>query len=167
MRRLSWCFLLLAFFLVGGLAESDDAPVVLAAQQIEAPWFRDATKEYGPIGAGAPAFADLDGDGFPELICDGKIYKNDGGKRFIDVTKESGIAGAGAACVADIDNDGLPDIYFCGGTGKLYRNLGKLHFEDWTSKIPPNKHARSLAAAFGATPTGKVPIRLRAPLEAT
>ena len=66
-------------------------PVTAKAQPTKTePWFRDATKEYGPIGGGPPAFADLDGDGFPDLICDGKIYKNDGGKRFIDVTKESG-----------------------------------------------------------------------------
>ncbi|HMC64958.1 MAG TPA: CRTAC1 family protein, partial [Gemmataceae bacterium] len=58
-------------------------------------------------------------------------------------------AGSGTAVVADIDNDGLPDIYFCGGTGRLYHNLGKMRFEDWTKKVPPNKHQRSLAAAFG------------------
>ena len=58
------------------------------------------------------------------------------GKRFLDVTKESGVAGSGTACVADIDNDGLPDIYFCGGKGSLYRNLGKMRFEDWTKKVP-------------------------------
>jgi enediyne biosynthesis protein E4 len=113
------------------------------------PWFRDATSEYGPIAGGPAALVDLDGDGFPELICDGRLFKNDGGKRFIDVTKEAGISAGGTACVADIDNDGLPDIYFCGGTGKLYRNLGKLKFADWTDKVPPNKHQRSQAASFG------------------
>jgi len=54
-----------------------------------------------------------------------------------------------AACVADISTTtALPDIYFCGGTGKLYRNS-----ESCASKTgrtdSPNKHARSLAAAFG------------------
>ena len=43
----------------------------------------------------APALVDLDGDGFPDLICDDRIYKNDPGKRFIDVTKESGVRGSG------------------------------------------------------------------------
>src|SRR5436309_10200411 len=90
-------------------------PCAVTAQQAPRPWFRDATKEYGPIGGGPAAFADLDGDGFPELICDGRIYKNDGGKRFVDVTKDSSISGSGPACVADIDNDGRLDIYFCGG----------------------------------------------------
>src|SRR5438105_12908632 len=106
-------------------------PGVSSAEKAEAeqPWFRDATKEYGPIGTGPAALVDLDGDGFPDLICDGRIYKNDRGRRFIDVTKESGVAGSGAACVADIDNDGLPDIYFCGGTGSLYHNLGDMRFE--------------------------------------
>src|SRR5207253_8608731 len=105
---------------------------VAVAQKAEPPWFRDATKEYGPIGGGPPVLADLDGDGWPDLICDGKLYKNDRGRRFIDITKETGVAGSGAAVVADIDNDGLPDIYFCGGTGALFHNLGKMRFEDWT-----------------------------------
>jgi hypothetical protein len=124
-------------------------PGLVQAQRADLPWFRDATKKYGPIGGGPPAFADLDGDGWPDLICDGKIYKNDGGRRFIDVTKEAGVAGSGSAVIADIDNDGLPDIYFCGGTGTLYHNRGKMRFEDWTGKVPRNKHQRSLAAAFG------------------
>src|SRR5947207_3409834 len=79
-------------------------PEACCVQQAAPTWFRDASQEYGPIGAGPPAFADLDGDGFPDLICDGKIYKNDRGKRFIDVTKDSGVAGSGTACVADVDN---------------------------------------------------------------
>lgn len=139
----------LVFALGGAGSDSSNSEVEIVAQQAEQPWFRDATNEYGPIGSGPPAFADLDGDGFPDLICDGKIFKNDRGKRFIDVTKDSGVSGSGTATVADIDNDGLLDIYFAGGKGKLYRNLGNFRFEDWTDKIPPNKHERSLAAAFG------------------
>lgn len=119
------------------------------AQQSPKPWFRDATKEYGNINGGNAAFADLDGDGDPDLICGGRIYENVEGKRFVNVTKQSGIGGSGAAVTADIDNDGLLDIYFCGGRGQMFRNRGKLRFEDWTKKIPANKHARAQAAAFG------------------
>jgi hypothetical protein len=68
-------------------------PTITVSQQAEQPWFRDASKDYGPIGGGPPALTDLDGDGFPDLICDGKVFKNDGGKRFLDVTKEAGVAG--------------------------------------------------------------------------
>src|SRR6267378_51870 len=117
--------LVLCLCLIGLLGGALSPPAASTAEEAEKPWFRDATKEYGPIGSGPPAFADLDGDGYPDLICDGKIYKNDRGKRFIDVTKESGVVGSGTAVIADIDNDGLPDIYFTGGKGSLYRNLGK------------------------------------------
>src|SRR5947209_1016664 len=81
-------------------------PVVAAAQPAgPAPWFRDATKEFGAIGTGPAAFADLDGDGWPDLVCDGRIYRNDAGKRFIDVTAQSGISASGAAVIGDVDND--------------------------------------------------------------
>jgi hypothetical protein len=146
MKPLLLCLPLLAVVLTA--APPEGAPCG-TAQPGAQPWFRDATKDYGPIGGGPPAFADLDGDGFPDLICDGKIYKNDRGKRFIDVTKETGVVGSGTACVADIDNDGKLDIYFAGGTGTLWHNAGNLRFEDWTKKVPANKHSRSQAAAFG------------------
>ena len=52
------------------LAGSGGSPPARAAEK-EEPWFRDATKEYGPIGTGPAALVDLDGDGYPDLICDG------------------------------------------------------------------------------------------------
>src|SRR5688572_18038374 len=54
------------------------------AQPPEPLWFRDATADYGAIGDGSAAFADLDGDGWPDLVCASKIFRNDGGKRFVD-----------------------------------------------------------------------------------
>ncbi len=120
-----------------------------SSRAADPPWFRDATKEYGPIGSGPAALVDLDGDGWPDLVCDGKIYRNDQGRRFVDVTRESGVTGSGPAVAADVDNDGRPDLYFCGGTGSLFHNKGDFRFEDWTARVPKNPHQRSLAAAFG------------------
>ncbi|MBM4114081.1 MAG: CRTAC1 family protein, partial [Phycisphaerae bacterium] len=90
-----------------------------------------------------PAFADMDEDGFPELllaadISTSRYYKNNGAGAFIDFTAQSGTGldedGMGS-CIGDFDNDGLLDWYvtsvyidtpaqgfYNGNT--LYRNLG-------------------------------------------
>ena len=43
--------------------------------------------------------------------------------------------GAGVA-IGDIDNDGLPDLFFAGNmvTSRLYRNTGKMRFDDITQQ---------------------------------
>ena len=75
------------------------------------------------------AVADVDRDGFPDLLITGynrlTLYMNrsdgKGGRKFVDETEKSGLTermwSTGAA-FADLDGDGYPDLYVC-------------HYGDW------------------------------------
>ena len=96
------------------------------------------------------AIGDLDGDGWPDIFVanDGVrnfLYRNKHDGTFADMTYSAGVgynadgkalAGMGAE-IADYDGDGLPDIFFTTFSKEyktLYRNLGKLVFEDVSVK---------------------------------
>lgn len=97
-------------------------------------------------------FADLDGDGWPDLLIaadygTSRVYRNDGTGRFVDATTPviSDENGMGSA-VGDYDNDGDLDWFVSsiwdprGDTGeswlvsgnRLYRNRGDATFDDVT-----------------------------------
>ncbi len=102
------------------------------------------------MGSGV-AFADLDGDGKPDLVfLNGKdfiakgrhttasFYKNNGNGTFTDITKGSGldieIHGMGIA-VGDFDNDGRDDLYVTALDGDhLFHNDGGGKFRDVTKE---------------------------------
>ena len=120
--------------------------------------FEDVTLAMGLGGLASAvpaAFADLDNDGYPDLIAGNQLYRNEAGQRFrpagmfpVDDSQVSGVA------VADYDRDGRLDVYFTRGApspqqskGKaswlddrtgpgnsLLRNLGQWKFEDVTSR---------------------------------
>jgi hypothetical protein len=96
------------------------------------------------------AVGDVDGDGWPDIFVanDGVrnfLYRNQGDGTFADVTYSAAVgfdtdgktlAGMGTE-IADVDGDGLPDIFltaFSRQYNPLYRNMGKLVFEDFTRK---------------------------------
>jgi enediyne biosynthesis protein E4 len=106
---------------------------------------------------------DIDLDGWPDIFVtnDGVrnfLYHNKGDGTFQDVTYTSGtgfdmngkaMAGMGTE-IADFDGDGLPDIFltaFSREYNTLYRNLGKLLFEDVTLKA--GLQSGFLTLAFG------------------
>lgn len=87
------------------------------------------------------AFADLNNNGFPDLIVTGAlggavgVFENDGTGNFIDRTGTVGIApisSASGVVAADYDGDGYLDLYFSNwfATSRLYRNNGDFTFTD-------------------------------------
>ncbi|MCK6481069.1 MAG: CRTAC1 family protein, partial [Planctomycetes bacterium] len=134
--------------------------------------WREASGETGLRDAGeyfsfAAAAADLDGDLDPDLYVANDsnpnyLYRNDGGGRFTEVGLWSGAAlsergssqaGMGVA-VGDPNGDGRPDILvtnFAKDTCTLYRNLGKLLFDDVSASsgiTPPTYMALSWGCVF-------------------
>jgi hypothetical protein len=106
---------------------------------------------------------DIDVDGWPDIFVtnDGVrnfLYRNKGDGTFQDITYTAGtgfdmngkaMAGMGTE-IADFDGDGLPDIFltaFSREYNTLYRNLGKLQFEDVTLKA--GLQSGFLTLAFG------------------
>jgi hypothetical protein len=95
-------------------------------------------------------FADLDGDGWPDLAIisdfgESRLFWNDGDGHFTDGTAAAGVAtdehGMGAV-TADLDGDGRLDLFvtsifidgLANATGnRLYRNDGQRRFSDVTS----------------------------------
>jgi enediyne biosynthesis protein E4 len=126
-----------AVLLVSACSEptpSDDTtlpPICTAGTAFTAgtPFFREVTDERGLTGIGGQRFnvADIDGDGFPDLLVrrgngtDAWLLRNRGDGSFEDVTHASGLfalrgGGAGRRPVAvvafgDVDNDGDVDAY--------------------------------------------------------
>jgi hypothetical protein len=85
--------------------------------------FEDVTEASGTGDTGwtlAVAAADLDNDGFPDLVVAndfGKktVYHNNGDGTFTEITKQAGvldISGGMGVAIGDIDDDGYLDIYF-------------------------------------------------------
>jgi hypothetical protein len=133
--------------------------------------FTDVTTRVGlPTGPkvdAAVAWIDIDGDGWEDLILSGRIYRNEGGKRFVDYTSRCNLRFPPFIInlvVADYDRDGKLDIYatraahpgrrsWLDGEGAeregnfLYRNKGDWQFEDVTRKAGAGGGRRSTFTA--------------------
>ena len=116
--------------------------------------FEDVSKRSGIAahkGKGmSVAFADYDGDGYPDIYVTNDaepnfLFRNRGDGTFEEVGLAAGAAlpDRGRAVSAmgvdfrDYDNDGLPDIIFtalAGETFPLFRNLGRGAFADATAR---------------------------------
>ena len=122
--------------------------------------FRNVTAEtqllrLAKSGVAAPiGFADLDGDGWEDLMFGTQVFRNRNGKTFEDVTDRTNLKvpnGASNVIFADYDRDGKVDLYFAvvgfgnahswlDGTSanpsinQLWKNNGNWLFEDTTVK---------------------------------
>jgi hypothetical protein len=98
------------------------------------PIFENVTSKIGidsTIGNAVMAWADIDGDGFQDLVTQSKIYQNKEGLGFDDKTLQAGYKGSsGGAIILDVDNDGKLDILTlpAADTAFFYRNLGNWVF---------------------------------------
>ena len=104
--------------------------------------------------AGGLAVFDYNGDGLTDIYFTNgaavpslkkaspqdwnRLYRNEGGWKFVDVTEEAGVAAAGytiGATAADYDNDGDVDLFVAGVRQNiLYRNEGDGTFRDVTKQ---------------------------------
>jgi hypothetical protein len=137
--------------------------------------FQDVTLSMGLLGIPPPAgvaemlavFADLDGDGWEDLILGDRIYHNEQGRRFLDVTWRTNLyvpPDASGIAVADFDRDGRIDLYVTrhgkskvdswieGRSGNsdgnhLWRNLGGWRFQDVTVESGTSGDRRSTFTA--------------------
>lgn len=113
-----------------------------------AAWTGEHAEVHGPGGV----FADLNRDGFPELVLVTKegeetfLYENvpdaSEGRRFERRPLSDQTPGSTGAVAADYDNDGDLDVYVTNiGPNILYKNLwvetGELRFEDATASTDP------------------------------
>lgn len=112
--------------------------------------FEDVTVKSGlhKIGSKAAAWADLNNDGWPDIVSNGRIWKNVDGERFVDVTSDSGISRIGDGCVvADFNGDGKKDIYFFARGGNLYLGQGNFKFTKGKAFKNPASATRGACAA--------------------
>jgi hypothetical protein len=121
-------------------------------------------KTSGTYGLGV-LVADFDNDGWPDIYVandstSSALYQNNHDGTFTDIAIEAGVAyspdgkpqaGMGVSAV-DYDCDGNLDIVktnFAGDTCSLYRNTGKMTFDDQTFQAGLGKNTRFLGWGVG------------------
>jgi hypothetical protein len=111
------------------------------------------------------AFADLDGDGWEDLIYGDRILRNQQGRHFSRVEANNlELRPSANVIIADYDRDGKLDLYVTGGGGtktaswvneeggsqdgnRLWRNLGNWRFADVTQRSGASGGNRSTFSA--------------------
>jgi enediyne biosynthesis protein E4 len=153
MKVLKLLFVVLVVSVMNSCVANSRSPVTARIK------FKDVTKQVGlkKVGIKKAAWADLNNDGWVDLISNGRIWQNVKGQKFIDITKDSGIAPIKGPCVvADFNGDGQKDIYFIRKGGKLY--LGQGRFKYRKGQAYKNNSAVQAACAVDLNNDGYVDI---------
>lgn len=143
-------------------------------REVSGPWGIDFRHHHGGSGqrymvetmVGGVVMLDFDGDGDEDLFfVDGgklpgytgdeprsRLFRNEGGGRFLDWTARSGIVvttyGVGGSA-GDVDNDGDLDLFVSGfGPDQLFRNEGDGTFTDVTARAGVSDPLWSSSSAF-------------------
>lgn len=103
----------------------------------------------------ALSWADIDNDSYLDVLVDGQLYRNIGGKKFNNITVESGISGKPKAqCFIDINTDQLMDVIFIGSTdslqqdgNKIFINQGDNNFREYPINAPSIDNPTSISIA--------------------
>ncbi len=144
-------------------------------REVSDAWGLDFQHHHGGSGerymvetmVGGVVVFDYDLDGDPDvLFVDGgklpgyqgeeprsRLFRNEGGGRFVDRTTAAGIAVEGYGCggsAADYDGDGDPDLYVTAfGPNRLFRNEGDGTFTEVGAAAGVDDPLWSASAAFG------------------
>lgn len=125
----------------------------------EKPYLADITADLGlpdSISEGhSIAWSDINGDGFLDLLANGRLYRNEQGARFSDITSDALLDGSsGAGFFIDANNDLAVDILLLGIKGDsgalesiLYMNRGDGRFEGRPVGIPLISYPTSVSLA--------------------
>jgi hypothetical protein len=111
--------------------------------------FEDVTEGAGLAGIAGRAFAwgDVDGDGWDDLLVDGRrLFRNEQGRRFREITASCGLDGTASTfgLFADVDNDGRLDL-FRGAADRtaecgVWRNDGRGNFRRLDGPAPSGRY---------------------------
>lgn len=98
-----------------------------ALEGYSGPVFEDVTwmlSDSLPLPAGRIAWADIDGDGWEDLMAGGRLFRNEAGIAFTDITSASGLDSLpGSEWVAgDLDSDGDADLACSGSAPRVFIN---------------------------------------------
>lgn len=126
-------------------------------ERLSAPYLSDVTAEVGLPDSikntTSIAWSDLDNDTYLDALVDGRLFHNDGGKKFTDITLKSRLKGRPrAAAFLDINNDTRLDILYLGGmdddsASHVFINDGNGEFSQKVLDIPPISNPSSVSIA--------------------